>query len=306
MLNGSEMRASGHILRFWLTLLALAASSLTVNAEGERLAYLIEQLDYKIDGRSVARKSHTKSMIKAMRGLGFAVQRYKNLEASAIEPTLREISKDSEGAEASIVYVAGFVLEKGATGGVLPVNVDAGAPAARGVPLSRLLAVPMGKDLRLVIVDAPEDARARLALSAPETFSPYLSVPEIIPSNVLGSVTGRAPFGGYSGLSLLDRSDYFSRSFSLFFAGQKERSARRFLSKVAISVFYDSQHKLFPHVFGKQDKDFLLVRKNEVSDITAWLKLLGRPSADGFRAFIDAYPNSIYVDFARQQLETLE
>ena len=294
--------------RYLLYLVAgvlLLASTTASRAEGERIAYLIEQLEYSIDGRTVVRESHTKNMAEALSDLGFTVQRYENLSSAAIEPALQEISNDSKGAEAAILYISGLVLSEGGAGGILPTDLNSADLLDGGISMSRLLDLPKAADLRLVIVDSPEDAHVQLGLSPAAGFSPYLAVPSTIPPNVLGTITGRPPFGGYTGLTLSDRADYFPRSFSRFFKA-KGRSMRSVLNKIAISVFYDSQHRLYPHVFGAQDKEYLLVRKNEVSDLTAWLELLGKPSAEGFKSFLKAYPDSLYAEFARKQLDALQ
>lgn len=294
---------AGCVLRLLLAFILIGLAP-TASAEGGRIAYIVEQLEYTIDGRTVTRESHAKSIVAALRNLGFTVQHYKNLSTATIEPALQDIANDSKGTEAAILYVAGLVLEKNGTGGVLPIDVNSADPASHGVPMSRLLTLPKAQDLRLVIIDSPQDARQVLSLPSSEQISPYLSMPETIPSNVIGTLTARAPFGGYSELKLLENSEYFARSFARFLK-PKGRGMRATLNKMAISVFYDSQYQQFPHVFGKLDKEYLLVRTNEVSDITAWLELLAKPTAEGLKTFIETYPDSIYVAFARKQLEAL-
>ncbi|MCP5084118.1 MAG: hypothetical protein GY948_20720, partial [Alphaproteobacteria bacterium] len=74
---------------------------------------------------------------------------------------------------------------------------------------------------------------------------------------------------------------------------------------VAVSVFYETRSTQFPVVFGKLDTPYKLVRKDEVSELTAWLKLQTKPEAEGFRKFIRSYPGSIYIEFARQKLKEL-
>ncbi len=302
MRSGSEMRCGAWLL---LALLLPFAVGSPVRSEGARLAYLIEQIDYAVAGGQVSRKNHAEDIAKALRGLEFTVQRYQNLKRGEFEAALKEISRDSEGSEASIVYVSGFALGHPDGGGLLPVDVVAGEPLRGSVSVDRLLEVPRGKNLRLVIVDAPEDARAVLGLGAETVYSPFLTIRQTLPANTIGVITSVAPWGGYTSLQPIARTDIYPRNFRLFL-GRPGRSVEDVLTKVATSVFYDSQHRQLPRAFGKLDKPFLMTRQDEVSDITAWLKLLAKPTEKGLRGFIADYPDSIYVEFARQKLKELE
>ncbi|MEM7424642.1 MAG: caspase family protein [Pseudomonadota bacterium] len=294
--------------RMWLPIVLLLGSGIfsAALAEGARLAYLIEQTRYLVEAREVVRKSHGKDIAAALRPLGFAVQKYENLNAEEFARALAEIFKDSQGAEAAIIYVSAYAL--GHTddgGGVLPTDLAAARPVERAVSVRSLLETPQADDLRLVIIDAPEDAGSQLGLDLSPDYSPFLSQPASVPKDTIGVITSVAPWGGYTGLRPISRTHLFPRNFKLFLQ-KPGRSARDLLNKVAISTFYESQHRQYPAFFGGPEKPYVFTRQDEVSDITAWLELLARPTKDGLTAFIKANPDSIYVEFARKKLEELE
>ena len=113
-----------HIRRILFVLCVLCGpTSLPVQADTARLAYIISQTDY--DG--VTRQSGAKDMAKAFARLNFTTQHYKNLDHAAFAAALKEIAADSEGAEAAIVYFSGFALTVDGQGAVLPVDFAAKA-----------------------------------------------------------------------------------------------------------------------------------------------------------------------------------
>ncbi|MEM1201440.1 MAG: hypothetical protein AAGI06_19230, partial [Pseudomonadota bacterium] len=146
--------------------------------------------------------------------------------------------------------------------------------------------------------------RTGLGLRDSAGFEPFLEAKGPDLPNRVAVYTSAAPSSAYPRLAPMTTAQTFARNFKLFL-GRKERTVSEFLKKVAISVFYDSAGQQFPKVTGALSAPYLMVRKNEVSDITAWLELQAKPKAEGFKAFIQRFPNSIYIPFARQKLDEL-
>lgn len=290
---------------------ALVVLLLTVRmplaADDARLAYIISLEEYAHPEGTVKRKSGANTMAEALSSFGYTVQRYKSPSKWEFEAILKDIYADSKGAEAAIVYVTGFALRQGPRSVVLSANaLEGGAETlmSRAVEAKDIVGAPRARLLNLVILDAPDDARTGLGLEKPATFEPFLEphVPSV--PNRIAVYTSAAPSELYAQLAPMATPFTFARNFKLFL-GRKERTVSEFLRKVAISVFYDSASRQFPVVQGELGAPYLMVRKNEVSDITAWLELQAKPKAEGYEQFIQSFPGSIYIPFARQKLEEL-
>ncbi len=289
-------------------LFLLAGLTFARAADGARLAYIISLENYVTPAGIIERKNSKTLVAKTMRKIGFTVQHYDDLTGSDLRKALIEISLDSKNAEAAIIYVNGFVLGQDNRGGLLPINALEGGTKElidAAIHPQTLLETPRARAMNLVIIDGAEDAAAALKLHNPGTWLPYLTIPPKAPKNTVGVIVSSAPTEAYNRLEPAKNPAYYARSFSDFF-GNRDRTVADFLSKVSISVFYESQYTQFPVVFGKLDKPYRISRRDEVSDITAWLELQMKPKAEEFRKFIETYPDSIYIDFARQKLKELE
>ena len=292
-------------------LTALCVLLLTVHAasaaDEARLAYIISLEEYAHPEGTVKRKSGAKTIADALSTFGYTVQHYKSPGKWEFEAILKDIYADSKGAEAAIVYVSGFALRQGSRSVVLSADALVGGAEtllARAVETKDIVNAPRARLLNLVILDAPGDARTGLGLAKPATYAPFLEprVPDV--PNRIAVYTSSAPSDLYGQLAPMATPFTFARNFKLFL-GRKERTVSEFLRKVAISVFYDSASRQFPVVKGKLEAPYLMVRKNEVSDITAWLELQAKPKAEGYEQFILRFPNSIYIPFAQQKLDEL-
>ena len=272
-----------------------------------RLAYIISIDEYDHPAHPVKRGSGADLMADALTKFGYTVQRYANPSKWEFEAVLKEIYADSEGAEAAIVYVSGLALKTGHRSVVLSADAvmgDAGNLLARAVEAKDIVNAPRARLLNLVILDAPEDAQAALGLPGMQALSAFMDPQVPYVPNRIAVYTSTAPSELYGQLAPMSTPLTFARNFKLFL-GRGERTAAEFLRKVAISVFYDSSSLQFPTVVGKLDKPYMLVRKNEISDITAWLKIQAKPEAQKFEQFIRQFPESIYIPFARQRLQEL-
>ncbi|MEM8647927.1 MAG: caspase family protein [Pseudomonadota bacterium] len=296
-------------MRAFLT--ALCALLLTLSAanaaDDARLAYIISAEEYEHPEGTVKRGSGADTVADALSAFGYTVQRYKNPNKWDFEAILKDIYADSKGAEAAIVYVSGFALRQGPRSVVLSTNALVGGAEtlmSRAVETKDIVNAPRARLLNLVILDAPDDARTGLGLRDSAGFEPFLEAKGPDLPNRVAVYTSAAPSSAYPRLAPMTTAQTFARNFKLFL-GRKERTVSEFLKKVAISVFYDSAGQQFPKVTGALSAPYLMVRKNEVSDITAWLELQAKPKAEGFKAFIQRFPNSIYIPFARQKLDEL-
>ncbi|MEM8688338.1 MAG: caspase family protein, partial [Pseudomonadota bacterium] len=299
---GEPMRA--FLSALCVLLLTLSAASA---ADDARLAYIISLEAYDHPEGTVKRGSGADTMADALSAFGYTVQRYENPNKWDLEAILKDIYADSKGAEAAIVYVSGFALRQDQRSVVLSTNALVGGAdtlMARAVETKDIVNAPRARLLNLVILDAPDDARTGLGLRNADDFTPFLDAQAPDVPNRIAVYTSAAPNDVYPRLAPMATPLTFARNFKLFL-GRKERTASAFLKKVAISVFYDSAGRQFPEVTGKLLAPYLMVRKNEVSDITAWLELQAKPKAEGFEQFIQRFPDSIYIPFARQKLEEL-
>lgn len=285
----------------------LLSASYCAAQDDVRLAYIINIDTYETPAGPVKRDTGADTMADVLRSFGFTIQRYDNLTKFELEGVLKEIYADSEGAEAAIVYVSAYALSAGSRNVVLPSDVvSSGADSilVRGVESNDIVSAPRAERLNLIILDAPHDARAALALPKTPALSPFLSAePPSVP-NRLAVYTSSPPTDLYRRLRPVSSAITFARNFKLFL-GRKGRTAAAFLRKVAISVFYDSSSQQFPVVVGDLSEPYVLERKNELTDIAAWLEIQARPKAEAFEGFIRQFPNSIYVPFARKRLKEL-
>ncbi len=296
-------------MRAFLTALCvlLLTSSAVSAADDARLAYIVSLEEYEHPEGTVKRGSGAKTMADALSAFGYTVQRYENPNKWDFEAILKDIYADSKGAEAAIVYVTGFALRQGPRSVVLSSNAlvgGAGTLMARAVEAKDIVNAPRARLLNLVILDAPGDARSGLGLQNADAFTPFLEAQVPDAPNRIAVYTSAAPNEVYPRLAPMASPFTFARNFKLFL-GRKERTVSAFLKKVAISVFYDSAGQQFPEIAGALNAPYLMVRKNEVSDITAWLELQARPKAEGFEQFIQRFPGSIYIPFAQQKLKEL-
>ena len=293
---------------FTSLLFLLLAFSPSLARDDARLAYIINIETYEHPEGPVKRGSGADTMADAFAGFGYTVQRYNDIKKWEFEGVLKEIYADSKGAEAAIVYVSSFAVNKGERNAILPSDALSGGTGnllSRAVEANDIVSAPQARLLNMIILDTPEDARAALGLAEADGFSAYLEVKAPLSPNRLAVNTSTAPNEIYPRLTPMSTPLTYARNFKLFF-GRKERTAAEFLRKVSISVFYDSSSKQFPAVSGELDKPYMLVHKNEVSDITAWLKIQAKPKAESFEQFIQQFPTSIYIPFARQRLKELQ
>lgn len=295
------------LLLFGLTFLTLATCP-PLAADEARLAYIINIEEYEHPEGAVKRGSGAETMAEALTDFGYTVQRYKNINKWQFEAALKEIYADSKGAEAAIVYVSGFALRKGERNVLLSADALTGGPdtlLARAVEAKDIVNAPRARLLNLVILDAPEDALGALGLAERSAYDAFMDPQTPFVPNRIAVYTSSAPNELHTRLAPMSTPLTYARNFKLFL-GRGERTAAEFLRKVSISVFYDSASLQFPTVVGKLGKPYMLVRKNEVSDITAWLELQTKPKAKSFEQFIRRYPESIYIPFARQRLKELQ
>ncbi len=290
-----------------LTFLALVVSP-GLGADNARLGYVISIEEYGHADGLVKRGSGADTMAEALTGFGYTVQRYDNLNKWEFEAALKEIYADSKGAEAAIVYVSSFALGKGERNVLLAADALSGGPGTvltRAVEAKDIVNAPRARLLNMIILDAPDDAPDALGLPEGSRFEVFMDPqPPFVP-NRIAVYTSTAPTELHTRLAPMSTPLTYARNFKLFL-GRGERTAAEFLRKVAISVFYDSASLQFPTIVGKLGEPYMLVRKNEVSDITAWLEIQARPEAKSFEQFIRRYPESIYVPFARQKLKDLQ
>ncbi|MCP5082420.1 MAG: caspase family protein [Alphaproteobacteria bacterium] len=285
----------------------LLALSTSLAADDARLAYIINIEEYERPAGPVKRKSGADTMADALARFGYTVQRYNNINKWEFEAVLKEIYADSKGAEAAIVYVSSFALNKGQRNVVLPADALSGGAdklLSLAVEAKDVVNAPQARLLNMIILDAPEDARAAFGLTGSGEFGVFMSTQDPFVPNRLAVYTSTAPNNLYIRLAPMNTPLTYARNFKLFL-GRKERTAVEFLRKVSVSVFYDSSNLQFPTVVGKLNKPYMLVRKNEVSDITAWLKIQAKPKTESFEQFIRQFPKSIYIPFARQRLKEL-
>lgn len=275
--------------------------------ESVRLAYIINLDTYEHPSGSIKRESGADTMADVLRGFGFTVQRYTNIDKWEFERALKEIYADSKGAEAAIVYVSGYALGTETRSVILPADAVASGPSkvlAHAVETKDIVSAPRAQLLNMIILDAPEDARKALDLLSQQAFSPFLAIKEPFVPNRIAVYTSSAPTNLYGQLEPTSSPLTFARNFKLFL-GRKGRTVADFLRKVSVSVFYDSSGQQFPMIAGKLNKPYVLERKNELTDIAAWLEIQARPKAENFEGFIRQFPDSIYVPFARKRLEEL-
>ncbi len=285
----------------------LLTLSPSLAADDARLAYIINIEEYERPAGPVKRGSGADTMADTLAGFGYTVQRYNNINKWEFEAVLKEIYADSKGAEAAIVYVSSFALSKGRRNVVLPSDALSGGAdnlLSRAVESKDVVNAPQARLLNMIILDAPEDAPGALGLARSAGFGVFMSTQDPLVPNRLAVYTSTAPNDLYARLAPMSTPLTYARNFKLFL-GRKERTAAEFLRKVSISVFYDSSSLQFPTVVGKLNKPYTLVRKNEVSDSTAWLEIQAKPKAESFKQFIRQFPESIYIPFAHQRLKEL-
>ncbi len=293
---------------FFSIMSILIAISPGAAADDARLAYIIDINNYEHPSGEIKRGSGADTMANVLSKFGFTVQRYSNIKKWEFEGVLKEIYADSKGAEAAIVYTTGYALGKGDRNVFLPADVVSAGPAnlmSRAVEAKDIVNAPRARLLNMVVLDAPENGPEALRLDTGSAFSPFMEAQQPFAPNRIAVYTSSAPTKLYSLLKPMGTPLTFARNFKLFL-GRKGRTMSDFLRKVSISVFYDSSSRQFPVVVGKLDKPYVLSHKNEVSDIAAWLKIQTRPKAESFEQFIENFPESIYIPFARKRLKELK
>lgn len=148
---------------FWRNLVlaaALTCMCVTASAQqaGRRVALVIGNSAYATQGTLANPGPDSRLVADALRRVGFTVVPVSNAGKQAMERSLRDFSRQADGAEVALVYYAGHGLEANGVNWLLPVDAalaDERDLSFEAISLDTVLAtVERARGLRMVVLDA--------------------------------------------------------------------------------------------------------------------------------------------------------
>ena len=139
-----------------LTAVVLFASASVVQADG-RVALVVGNGTYAHIGRLPNPGNDAADIAAALRRLGFDVTTVRDADRAGLTEALRVFTRESAGADVSLVFYAGHGLEMDGVNYLVPVNARLERDTDvrfEAVELDDVLASTVGADLRVVILDA--------------------------------------------------------------------------------------------------------------------------------------------------------
>ena len=153
--GGEEMRPAklGVVLLLSLVLVAWASVALAAG----RVALVVGNSTYAHIGRLPNPGNDAADMAAGLRRLGFDVTTVRDADRVAMTEALRVFTRESAGADVSLVFYAGHGLEMDGVNYLVPVDARLERDTDvrfEAIELDDVLASTMGADLRVVILDA--------------------------------------------------------------------------------------------------------------------------------------------------------
>lgn len=112
-------------LLFFLALLCCTSLALAQQGSGKRVALVIGNGSYKHIGKLANPVNDADDIARALRGFGFKVMLYKDLETRQMREAIADFGRESSNAEAALFYFAGHGVQSKGRNYLIPVNSNA-------------------------------------------------------------------------------------------------------------------------------------------------------------------------------------